>query len=233
MSWITHFLTSSIGRKFIMSLTGLFLIIFLLIHLIGNLQLLVDDGGKQFNLYALFMTTNPLIKTTSYLLYFFILLHAIQGWIIMKANSQARGSKGYEVKVTVSKSTSSFSSTNMGWLGTIIFAFLVLHLYQFWLQMKLGAVPVAIYDGVEVKDLYTPVVEAYSNIIYVIIYVVSMIVIGFHLYHGFQSSFQTLGLNHKKYTPLIQGIGKVYAILVPLGFALIPLVMYGKISGLI
>jgi succinate dehydrogenase / fumarate reductase cytochrome b subunit len=216
-----------------MSLTGLFLIIFLLIHLIGNLQLLADDGGKQFNLYALFMTTNPLIKTVSYLLYFFILLHAIQGWIIMRANRQARGSKGYEVKVTVSKSTSSFSSTNMGWLGTIIFAFLVLHLYQFWLQMKLGAVPLAIYDGVEVKDLYTPVVEAYSNIIYVSIYVVSMIVIGFHLYHGFQSSFQTLGLNHKKYTPLIQGIGKIYSILVPLGFALIPLVMYGKISGLI
>ena len=233
MSWITHFLSSSIGRKFIMSLTGLFLIIFLLIHLIGNLQLLVDDGGKQFNLYALFMTTNPLIKTTSYLLYFFILLHAVQGWIIMKANRQARGSKGYEVKVTVSKNTSSFSSTNMGWLGTIIFVFLVLHLYQFWLQMKLGALPIALYDGVEVKDLYTPVVAAFSNIIFVIIYVVSMVVIGFHLYHGFQSSFQTLGLNHKKYTPLIQGIGKVYAILVPLGFALIPLVMYGKISGLI
>jgi succinate dehydrogenase / fumarate reductase cytochrome b subunit len=99
--------------------------------------------------------------------------------------------------------------------------------------MKLGAVPVVVYDAIEVKNLYTTVVEAYSNVLYVIIYVISMIVIGFHLYHGFQSSFQTLGLNHKKYTPLIQGLGKVYAILVPLGFALIPLIMFGKISGLI
>jgi succinate dehydrogenase / fumarate reductase, cytochrome b subunit len=232
MSWITHFLTSSIGRKFIMSLTGIFLILFLIIHLIGNLQLLADDGGKQFNLYAFFMTTNPLIKTTSYLLYFFILLHAVQGWLIMKANKNAKGAKNYEVKVTNSKSTSSFSSTNMGWLGTIIFAFLLLHLYQFWLQMKLGTLPLVVYDGVVIKDLYTPVAIAYANPVYVIIYVVAMIVIGIHLYHGFQSAFQTLGLNHKKYTPFIKGLGKIYSLIVPLGFALIPLIMYAKISGL-
>ena len=91
MGWFTKFLTSSIGRKLVMSLTGLFLIIFLIVHLAGNLQLLYDDGGVQFNLSAEFMTSNPLIKTVSYLLYAFILIHALQGWAIWRKNRQARG----------------------------------------------------------------------------------------------------------------------------------------------
>jgi succinate dehydrogenase / fumarate reductase cytochrome b subunit len=101
-------------------------------------------------------------------------------------------------------------------------------MYQFWLQMKLGATPMATYDGKEVKDLYALVSAAYENIGFVIFYVVSMVVIGYHLVHGFQSAFQTLGINHRKYTPFIQGLGKAYAILIPLGFAVIPIVMYLK-----
>ncbi len=209
-----------------MSLTGLFLIVFLLIHLIGNLQLLYADSGEAFNLYAKFMTTNPLIKTVSYLLYAFILIHAIQGWLLWRKNKQARGSQGYAVKVTKTVGTNRFASVNMGWLGTIIFVFLLIHLYQFWLQMKLDKLPMASYDGVEVKDLYIIVSQAYQNIGFVIFYVVSMVVVALHLYHGFQSAFQTLGLNHRKYTPLIKGIGVVYSIAIPLGFAIIPLYMY-------
>jgi len=226
MSWFTNFLTSSIGRKLIMSLSGLFLITFLIVHLIGNLQLLYDDGGEKFNLYAKFMTTNPLIKTTSYLLYASILLHAIQGWILWMKNRQARGSERYAVKVTRAVNTNSWAARNMGWLGTIIFVFLLLHLYQFWLQMKLGNIPYVNIGGEEVKDLYTAVAVAYSNLGYVIFYVVSMIVIGYHLLHGFQSAFQSLGLNHQKYSPLIQTVGKVIAIVVPLLFAVIPVYMY-------
>ena len=209
-----------------MSLTGLFLIVFLLIHLIGNLQLLYADSGEAFNLYAKFMTTNPLIKTVSYLLYAFILIHAIQGWLLWRKNKQARGSQGYAVKVTKTVGTNRFASVNMGWLGTIIFVFLLIHLYQFWLQMKLDKLPMASYDGVEVKDLYIIVSQAYQNIGFVIFYVVSMVVVALHLYHGFQSAFQTLGLNHRKYTPLIKGTGVVYSIAIPLGFAIIPLYMY-------
>jgi succinate dehydrogenase / fumarate reductase, cytochrome b subunit len=226
MSWFSDFLTSSIGRKLVMSLTGLFLIVFLLIHLIGNLQLLYADGGEAFNLYAKFMTTNPLIKTVSYLLYAFILIHAIQGWLLWRKNKQARGSQGYAVKVTKTVGTNRFTSVNMGWLGTIIFVFLLIHLYQFWLQMKLDKLPMASYDGVEVKDLYIIVSQTYQNIGFVIFYVVSMVVVALHLYHGFQSAFQTLGLNHRKYTPLIKGIGVVYSIAIPLGFAIIPIYMY-------
>ena len=226
MNWFARFLTSSLGKKLLMSLTGLFLISFLIIHLIGNLQLLIDDGGKQFNVYAKFMTTNPLIKTVSYLLYFSILLHAVQGLIIWRQNRIARGGQRYAVKVTRAVNTSAKLSSNMGWLGTIVLVFILVHMYQFWLQMKLGNLPMATYDGQEYKDLYTIVAAAYQNIFYVIFYVVSMLVIAFHLWHGFQSSFQTLGLNHRKYTPFIHVLGKLIAVLVPLGFAVIPVFMF-------
>lgn len=226
MSWLTNFFTSSLGRKVIMSLTGIFLITFLVVHLIGNLQLLLHDGGDQFNIYAAFMTTNPLIKTTSYLLYFGILLHAVQGWLIWSKNRAARGSQRYAVHVTRATNTNASAAKNMGWLGTIIAVFLVLHLYQFWLQMKLGTLDPVTIDGETVKNLYIPVAAAFSNIGYVIFYVVCMIVIAFHLYHGFQSAFQTLGLNHRRWSPLIKLVGTIYSILIPLGFAIIPIYFY-------
>lgn len=226
MSWLTEFLVSSIGRKLIMSLTGLFLIVFLVIHLIGNLQLLAGDGGQAFNIYAKFMTSNPLIKTVSYLLYFSILLHAIQGIILWRKNREARGSQGYAVKVVKAASTSATAAANMAWLGIVIFVFICIHMYQFWLQMKLGNLPMAIYEGQEYKDLYAITSEAFANPGYVVFYVLSMAVVGYHLWHGFQSSFQTLGLNHRKYTPVIHGLGKLYSVLVPALFALIPLMMY-------
>ncbi len=206
-----------------MSLTGLFLIVFLVVHLVGNLKLMLDDGGEKFNLYAKFMTSNPIIKTVSWGLYAFILLHAIQGVIIIRQNRAARSSR-YAV---MSKSTTTAASRNMGPLGIIIFVFLVLHMWQFWFQMKIGAVDMVTYAGHDaVKDLYTPVAAAFSTWWYVLIYVVSMWVVGVHLYHGFQSAFQTLGINHAKYTPAIRWIGKAYAIVVPVGFAIIPLYFY-------
>ncbi len=233
MSWVSHFLTSSLGKKLIMSLTGLFLILFLVIHLAGNLQLLpqfahdpVDTPGMAFNLYAKFMTTFTPIKVVSYGLYAFILIHAVQGWILWRQNAQARGPVGYAVNDLRAVNTNARTAANMGRLGTIIFIFIVLHLYQFWLQMKLGNLPMANYDGQEVKDLYYIVAKTYENPVFVAVYVVSMVAIAFHLWHGFQSAFQTLGLNHKKYTPAIHFIGKAYSILVPLGFAAIPVLMY-------
>lgn len=231
MSWFSQFLTSSLGRKLVMSLTGLFLILFLVVHLAGNLQLLAGDGGKAFNLYTKFMTTNPLIKTVSYLLYLSILVHAIQGVLLWLKNRAARGNNKYAVKVTRTVATSSFASRNMAGLGIVIFIFILIHMYQFWLQMKLGNIGYVTYDGVEYKDLYTPVAVAYSDLTFVILYVVSMIVIAYHLRHGFWSAFQTLGLDHRKYTPVIKFVGAAYSILIPLGFAIIPVVMYIKSLG--
>ncbi|MBX2816555.1 MAG: succinate dehydrogenase cytochrome b subunit [Saprospiraceae bacterium] len=219
MSWFTQLLTSSLGKKLVMSLTGLFLILFLPVHLIGNLQLMADDGGESFNLYAKFMTGNPLIKTVSYLLYGFILLHAIQGMLIWKAN---RGAGGGSSRYQGGKSPTAWSSRQMAGLGMVILVFILLHMWQFWFQMKWGDIGTATYGGVETKDLYTIVQHTFKQWWFVLFYVISMIVIGFHLQHGFQSAFQTLGLNHKKYTPAIKTLGLIYSIIIPLAFAIIP-----------
>lgn len=225
MGWLTKFLSSSLGQKFVMAGTGLFLMLFLVVHLIGNLQLLKDDGGEAFNTYAFFMTHNPLIKIVSYSLYAFILLHTFQGLSLWRKNRAARGTVRYAVEHSRPNER---SSRNMAWLGIVIFVFLVLHLWQFWLQMKMGVLPavdVAAYDH-PVQNLYLPVKEAFANVGYVVFYVVCMAVVGFHLWHGFWSSFQTLGLDHRKWTPLIKTVGYVYAIGVPVGFAIIPIVMF-------
>jgi len=221
MSFLINFFTSSIGRKIIMSLTGIFLILFLTVHLIGNLQLLINDGGKTFNIYADYMGNNPLVQFISKGNFFFIVLHAVMGIVLWLQNKSAKGSR-YAVKA---KNTS-FSSQNMAWFGIIIFVFLLIHLYQYWFKMKWGIADDVTYDGVAVKNLYSLVAITFSSLPFVIFYVISMAVVGFHLSHGFQSAFQSLGLNHKKYTPIIKGLGLGYSILIPLGFAIIPIAFY-------
>ena len=222
MSWFTKFITSSLGQKLVMSLTGLFLITFLLVHLAGNLQLLKDDGGQAFNEYTKFMTHNPLIKTVSYLLYTFILLHAIQGIALWVQNRKARGTQGYAVKVTRTTNTNSFASRNMAFLGLLILVFLGIHMGDFWWTMKFGETPVVQYNGEEYENLYALVDVSFRQSWIVIVYVISMLGLLFHLLHGFQSAFQTLGIKHQKYTPLIRALGWIYSVLVPLGFAYIP-----------
>src|SRR6267154_1194577 len=216
MKWFLDLFTSSLGRKLVMALTGLFLILFLVVHLSGNFQLLKDDEGKAFNDYAEFMTTNPVIKVISYGNYTFILLHIFLALALTRKNRAARGSERY--KVTSGKS-SAWSSRNMGILGTIILIFLVIHLKDFWAQMHWGGIPKANYEGREVKDLYAVVALAFSQRWYVALYVVCMVGLAFHLWHGFASAFQTLGLNHVKYNPIIHFVGKAFAIIVPALFA--------------
>ena len=222
MKWFTSLFSSTLGKKLLMALTGLFLILFLLIHLIGNLQLLKSDGGQAFNIYARFMTTNPLIMTVSYLNYAAILLHVGWAFFLTIRNRAARGPQGY----AVNKNSSAWTSRNMGILGTLVLIFLVIHLKGFWAEMHWGAITYKNYDGVEVKDLYLVVDEAYQSLVYVGIYVFSMGALAFHLWHGFTSAFQTLGMNHMKYNPMIRFIGKGFAIIVPALFALIPIWMY-------
>jgi succinate dehydrogenase / fumarate reductase, cytochrome b subunit len=227
MKWLTHYLTSSIGRKLTMSLTGLFLILFLIVHLVGNLQLLKGDEGEAFNKYSYFMTHNPLIKTISYGLYFFIIVHTIQGLTLYFANRKAKG-QTYAVKTTAPGV--SWASQSMALLGTLILFFIIIHMGDFWAKMHLHELPMRAYtnfaEGEPIADLYARVAEAFRNPLIIIIYVVGQVVLFFHLNHGFQSAFQTLGVNHPKYTPFIKGLGKVYSIIVPLGFALIPIIYF-------
>lgn len=226
-NWFTQYLTSSVGRKLTMSLTGLFLIIFLIVHLLGNFQLLKDDGGEAFNKYTYFMTHNPLIKTISYGLYFFIILHTVQGLMIWAYNRKAKG-QSYAVKTT--PPGVKWASSNMALLGTLILFFLIIHMGDFWLKMKMGELDTHTYEdfvnGEPIADLYSRVSVAFQNPLLVASYVIAQIVLFFHLSHGFQSSFQTLGVNHPKYTPFIKGLGLVYSVLIPLGFAAIPILFY-------
>jgi succinate dehydrogenase / fumarate reductase cytochrome b subunit len=222
MTWFTNFFSSSIGRKVVMALTGLFLILFLVVHLIGNLQLLHDDQGQAFNVYAYTMTHNPFIKVVSYVNYAFILIHVIWAIALSRRNRAARGAQGY----AISKNSSTWSSRNMGILGTIILIFLVIHLKGFWYEMHWGDLNSQTYDGKPYRDLFAVVDFAYSNVYYVLVYVVSMGFLAFHLYHGFGSAFQTLGLNHVKYNRLIKVAGVAFSIIVPALFALIPVWMY-------
>jgi succinate dehydrogenase / fumarate reductase cytochrome b subunit len=212
---------SSLGRKYLMALSGLFLCLFLVVHVIGNLQLFKDDGGQSFNEYTYFMTHNPLIKIVSYVNYLLILLHVFDGLMLTIANKKARGSNYANVNQTKS---STWSSRNMGILGTLILIFLVIHMRTFWFEMHFGEMPTVTYEGEEYKDMYTVVSAAFAQVWYSILYVVCMFALGFHLLHGFQSGFQTLGLNHHRYTPIIKSLGiGVFAILIPALFAAMPL----------
>jgi succinate dehydrogenase / fumarate reductase, cytochrome b subunit len=219
---------SSIGKKYWMALTGLFLISFLLIHLLGNFQLLKNDGGEAFNTYAKFMTTFLPIKIVSYLLYTSILLHAFDGFLLAYQNRKAR-----PVKYAMEKGSanSGWHSRSMALLGTLILIFIVTHMAQFWGQMKFGFVREVIYQGESYKDLYTLVALAYSKseamgIFWTIAYVFSMVVLSFHLWHGYSSAFQTLGIRHKRFEFPIKITSYLIAFGIPAGFAIIPILMY-------
>lgn len=206
-----------------MALTGLFLITFLAVHLAGNLQLLKDDGGKSFNIYAEFMSTNPLIQTVSKVNFALILIHIVWAIVLTRKNKTARGQS-----YAKSNQSSHWTSRNMGILGTIIFIFLVVHLRHFYAEMHWGGIPTVSYEGKEVRDIYTTVSFWFGKAWYAGLYVVCMIGLAFHLWHGFSSAFQTLGLNHVKYNPVIDFVGKTFAIVVPALFALIPILMFLK-----
>ena len=223
MSWVKKTLNSTLGRKLIMALTGLFLIIFLIGHVSGNALLFKNDGGQAFNEYAEFMTTNQFVQVLSILTYVSIIGHVVYSVFLTIRNRKARPI-GYAVRNA--STNSSWSSRNMGILGTLILIFLVIHLQGFWYQMHWGDMPYVTYDGIEYKDLYRIVVFAFQELWFVILYVVSMVFLAFHLAHGFASAFQTLGLNHNKYTPAIKTIGLLFSILVPALFAAMPIYIY-------
>ncbi|MFD2573421.1 succinate dehydrogenase cytochrome b subunit [Spirosoma soli] len=231
MAWVTQTLSSSLGRKVIMSLTGLFLSTFLIVHMAGNLQLFKGDNGRAFNEYTYFMTHNPLILTVSYLLYTSILVHSLMAFVLTRHNQSSRPVK---YAYTRPEANSPWSSRNMGILGTILLVFIIIHMRTFWYEMHFGSVPMAEYDGKQYKDLYAVVKEAFSQWWYVLLYVLSMVAVGYHLAHGFQSGFQSLGIRHPKYTPIIEFVGRYFfAIIIPAAFAAMPIYVFLQVHGII
>jgi succinate dehydrogenase / fumarate reductase cytochrome b subunit len=223
MNWVFKTLTSSLGRKLLMSLTGLFLISFLIVHLIGNLQILSDDNGLAFNSYALFMSTNPLIKTVSYLLYLGILLHmVVAGWLTL-SNRSARGGS---YKVVNASDNSSWASRNMFVLGFLIFAFIFIHLKDFWWKYKFGGGYDFALDANGHRDLYLLVIDQFGYTFTLVTYLIGLVALAIHLIHGFESAFQTLGLEHKRYTPAIKFVGVAFSLILSIGFAVLPVYVY-------
>lgn len=220
MSQIIKTLSGSIGKKVLMALTGLFLCSFLVIHLLGNLQLFYDDGGEAFNAYAKFMTSNPIIKVVSYGLYASIIFHAVLGLALVFKNKKTRPVRYAKNR---GNQNSPWASRNMGVLGTIILIFIVIHMRSFWYEYKWGSIELDQWGN---KDLYAVTVVAFKELWYVILYVISMFAMAFHLVHGFQSAFQSLGINHKRYTPLIKSAGFAFSVLISAAFAAIPVYLY-------
>jgi succinate dehydrogenase / fumarate reductase cytochrome b subunit len=284
------FIKSSIAKKYWMALTGLFLCLFLVGHLLGNLQIIFstgEEGRRVFNEYAYFMTHNPAVKVLSYLTYFSILFHAIDGIALFVQNKKAR-----PVAYAYSKpsANSSMPSRYMALLGTLVLVFIATHMSNFWWKMKYteeiplhsyfaktdkdfgdttyakvfetkefyysqtGPIPkdtaATTVKGLDImvkgtnlkygsgfKDLHTVVLQYFSKqnksesgipvgLLGTIFYVFSMAVLGFHLWHGFASAFQSLGLNHPTYTPLIKTFGRAFSVVVPGLFAIIPVFLY-------
>jgi len=269
-----------------MALTGLFLCLFLVGHLAGNLQLLIPNSQLQFNQYALFMTTNPAVKILSYLTYISILFHAVDGILLTIQNKKARP-VGYAKSNPAANS--SFASRNMAVLGTLVLVFIATHMTNFWAKMhfdknmplmtqtiQVNGQPNEFYVGRSVgqyymtsqvqlesevvdennppkqlkvkngtdlynaqadvkigelyKDLYKITFDFFKDpkwgLYFTLFYAFSMLVLAFHLWHGFQSAFQSLGVNSSKWTPVIKFSGKAFAVIVPLLFAIIPLYIH-------
>ncbi len=231
MTW-KNFFTSSVGKKFTMALTGIFLISFLVIHCAINSMIFFNDGGETFNHWGHFMGSNIIIRTMEIGLFVFLLLHIIQGLMLWRQNVNARP-QGYAVNKR--SRNSKWYSRSMGLLGTLILMFLVLHLYHFWIPSRFGGMgPVkgleeatlVTYAGQEAHNLFKEMQVVFSQLWVVILYVLGVFSLCWHLLHGFQSAFQTFGVGNKKYTPIINAAGYGYSIIICLLFASMPVAMY-------
>ena len=225
MGSFTKFINSSIGKKLTMAITGSFLLIFLVIHLIGNITLFF--GPDAFNGYVSALdVVKPLIRIIELVLLTAFILHIFNGVRLWLENKRARGKENY--KVNGSSENSTLFSRTMFVTGSIVFIFLVLHLGTFFWRFN-------VYDpaGLANHHLYFDIVVAFFKIWwYVVLYVVAVVLLGFHLSHGFQSAFQTFGWNHKKYFPLIKKIGTLYAIIMAMGFASMPIYFFLFYGGI-
>jgi len=211
---------SSVGRKLIMALTGLFLCIYLIEHLYGNLLLYKLDQGRAFDDYTEFMTGNMIIRTVEFVLFAGIIIHVLDALVLTLSNRKARPI-GYTVNRQSQNST--WFSRNMGLTGSIIFVFLVIHLREFFFAHRFGGV----------KELMSvSVAHSFSVPWYSTLYVVAMVFLGVHLNHGFQSAFQTMGWSNKKYMKVLRYGGAAFATIMMVGFASFPIIFYFDLFGI-
>lgn len=216
------FFTSSIGKKVIMSITGFFLILFLVVHLVINLLILFDSSGESYNHAAYFMATNPIIKIVEPVLALGFVIHIIYATVLTLQNQRAR-----PVRYAVKKhKEDSWASYNMFILGILVFVFLIIHIMDFFYKMKIDNADF-LQGG---HDAYTLVVQKFNggnliNYIFVVIYVVGAILLGLHLRHGFWSAFQSLGWNNHIWFKRLKFLSALFAYLFAVGYACIPIII--------
>ena len=215
MDKIFKYLNSSVGRKVVMALTGLALVGFLVSHLAGNL--LFFAGKDTFNKYSHALISNPLIYLAEFILLAIFLSHMVSAFLLLKNKKESRP-VDYQVKISKGHtSRRSISSVTMILTGIVVLAFVPLHIKTFKFGPHYGTA------GADVRDLHKLVAETFQNPAYVAWYVIAMIVIGFHLWHGFGSAFESLGVSHKKELKIF---GQILAVLIAGGFLFIPVIIY-------
>ncbi|MDI9357483.1 MAG: succinate dehydrogenase cytochrome b subunit [Phycisphaerales bacterium] len=240
MSFLKQLFISSIGKKLVMALTGLFLIGFLIIHVSLNACVFAtliwqDDRGEMFNKAAAFMGSNVVPRILEIGLFLGLLAHIVQGLMLTFENRSKR-TIGYKVPYTKG---SKWYSRSMGLLGTLLLLFLILHLYNFWIPSRLGGkvgdihhLQEVIYNGRSYHNLFIEMQIVFQSGLIVVIYVLGCIALAYHLLHGFLSAFKTMGVLNKNYLALIHCLGLMFSIIVPLVFALMPISFYfGWVHG--
>ncbi|MBS1920701.1 MAG: succinate dehydrogenase cytochrome b subunit [Bacteroidetes bacterium] len=218
MKWSEIF-TSSVGKKLVMGLTGLFLISFLVVHVGINACIWANDDGAMFNRAAHFMGSSYVIRILEIGLMAGFLIHIIQG-LVLEFQNRSKRTVGYQVNL--GNRGSKWYSRSMGLLGTLILLFLIIHLSQFWYPNRshqgwlLG----------EELNLFDRMKTTFSELWVVIIYVLGCFSLCWHLVHGFQSAFRTLGVSNNRYLSMINNIGIGFSVIVSLVFAMMPVSMY-------
>ncbi len=222
MKW-SELLTSGVGKKLVMGLTGLFLISFLVIHVGVNACIWANDGGEMFNKAAHYMGATVVIRILEVGLFFGIFLHIIQGYLLTAQNI-AKRKTGYAVPM--GNKGSRWYSRSMGLLGTILLLFFILHWWHFWIPSRFTGVEQTVVDGNEMHNMYKLMKITFSEFWVVAVYVVACISLFWHLLHGFQSSFRTMGLANSRHIDMVKTLGFGFSLLVSLAFAMMPVSMY-------
>ena len=204
-----------------MSLTGLFLISFLIIHCTINAMIFLNDGGATFSHWGHFMGTNPIIRLLEIGLVLGFLFHIIDGYLLLSQNRKARPVRYSQVS---QPGNTNWYGLSMGLLGTLILIFLVIHTSHFWIPNRISQGLTNWEEG-EI-DMYAKMLIIFKVPYVVIVYVLGCFSLFWHLLHGFRSAFQTLGLNHQKYNGIIGFVGTAFSIIVPTIFALMPISIY-------
>jgi succinate dehydrogenase / fumarate reductase cytochrome b subunit len=233
MKW-SEFFTSSIGKKFVMALSGLFLISFLIIHVGINACIWANDEGEMFNKASHFMGATVVVRIIEIGLFAGIILHIVQGYVLEVQNRKRRKT-GYAVNL--GNRGSKWYSRSMGLLGTLLLFFLVIHISHFWIPSRFGGMAsiheldTVDYNGKEYHNQYAEIIRIFQSPAVVILYVLGCISLLYHLMHGFQSAFRTLGLGNNRYVKLVQATGFWFSVIVSLAFAMMPLsVLFGWVS---